>query len=350
MCTIPIRRPLAWLLGLVCALSAHAAPEPIRIGSVSTLTGPGSTVAWRAAKAYFEAVNAAGGIGGRRIEYLVLDDRADPQAAQQAGARLAADAGIVALAGGSSVLECALNHAVYESAGLMSIPGAGVDPACFGSPAIAPVNAGPYVSTANALSFAREVLKRERLCVVAPALPGMVDAFRGVVARWAAAVSPLPTEASRTSPRTLFQVFESTPGREQMVDAAAKAVAQLCGATTEADKALDPRLARALTYIRAHIRNSIALGDVAAAVALSESRFRHLFVAETGSSFRAYLLWLRVNLAIEAATAGASWTEAAHGAGTADSAHLTRTYKRVFGIEPSAVRPQTTSGSSGSTS
>ena len=161
----------------------------------------------------------------------------------------------------------------------------------------------------------------------------------------AGAVSPLPTEASRASARTLFQAFKSTPGREQMVDAAAQAVAQLCGATTEADKALDPRLARALAYIRTNIRNPIALGDVAASVALSESRFRHLFVAETGSSFRAYLLWLRINLAIEAAMAGASWTEAAHGAGFADSAHLTRTHKRVFGIEPSAVRPQAMSGS-----
>lgn len=160
-------------------------PEPIRIGSVSTLTGPGSTVAWRAAKAYFDAVNLAGGIAGRHIEYLVLDDRADPQAAQQAATQLATDASIVALAGGSSVLECAVNHAVYEKAGLMSIPGAGVDPACFGSPAIAPVNAGPYVATANALSFARDVLRHDRLCVVAPALPGMVDAFRSSVAQWA---------------------------------------------------------------------------------------------------------------------------------------------------------------------
>ncbi len=120
------------------------------------------------------------------------------------------------------------------------------------------------------------------------------------------------------------------------------AVAELCGATTEPDRALDPRLARALEYIRAHVRQPIALGDVAAAVALSESRFRHLFVAHTGSSFRAYLLWLRINLAIEAVMAGASWTEAAHEAGFADSAHLTRTHKRVFGIEPSAIRPTTT--------
>jgi AraC-like DNA-binding protein len=79
---------------------------------------------------------------------------------------------------------------------------------------------------------------------------------------------------------------------------------------------------------------------VAAAVALSESRFRHLFVAETGSSFRAYLLWLRINLAIQAVMSGATWTDAAHEAGFADSAHLTRTHKRMFGIEPRALRPE----------
>eukprot|EP01031_Cornospumella_fuschlensis_P049845 gene49845-61018_t len=80
----------------------------------------------------------------------------------------------------------------------------------------------------------------------------------------------------------------------------------------------------------------LSLGEVAASVALSESRFRHLFVSGTGSSFRAYLLWLRINLAIDAAMAGASWTAAAHEAGFADSAHLSRTHKRMFGIEPTA--------------
>ena len=156
----------------------------------------------------------------------------------------------------------------------------------------------------------------------------------------ATAVSRLPAVDSRAVARALFQAFASTPAREQMADAAVGAVAELCGATTEPDAALDPRLARALEYVRTNVRNPITLGEVAAAVALSESRFRHLFVAATGSSFRAYLLWLRINLAIEAAMAGASWTEAAHEAGFADSAHLTRTHKRVFGIEPSAIKPQ----------
>lgn len=155
----------------------------------------------------------------------------------------------------------------------------------------------------------------------------------------ATGLSPLPALESRALARALFEVFQATPAREPMVEAATRAVAALCGASTEPDGTLDPRLSRALAYLRANIRHPIALGDVAAAVCLSESRFRHLFVAGTGSSFRAYLLWLRINLAIEAVMAGASWTEAAHGAGFADSAHLTRTHKRIFGIEPSAIRP-----------
>jgi AraC-like DNA-binding protein len=70
---------------------------------------------------------------------------------------------------------------------------------------------------------------------------------------------------------------------------------------------------------------------------LSPSRFRHLFVQQTGSSFRAYLLWLRINVAIEAAMRGASWTDAAHDAGFADSPHLSRTFRRMFGINPATL-------------
>jgi AraC-like DNA-binding protein len=97
---------------------------------------------------------------------------------------------------------------------------------------------------------------------------------------------------------------------------------------------------RALDHIRRHIRSPLSLVDAAAAAALSPSRFRHLFAAETGTSFRAYVLWLRINVAIDAAMAGASWTEAAHAAGFADSSHLSRTHRRMFGIEPTAIRHQ----------
>lgn len=166
-------------------------------------------------------------------------------------------------------------------------------------------------------------------------------AGRALLQRFAPAqVAALPVDEARAAAQALFTAFTSDAGAAAMQQAAMAVLAALCGASTEPDAGLDPRLARALAYIRARIGQPLSLGEVAAAVALSESRFRHLFVAGTGSSFRAYLLWLRIHLAIDAAMAGASWTEAAHRAGFADSAHLSRTHKRMFGIEPTAVRPQ----------
>ena len=101
---------------------------------------------------------------------------------------------------------------------------------------------------------------------------------------------------------------------------------------------VDARVARALEYLRSRVRAPVSLADAAGVATLSPSRFRHLFVQGTGTSFRAYLLWLRINVAIEAAMAGASWTEAAHESGFADSSHLTRTHRRMFGIEPKAIK------------
>jgi AraC family transcriptional regulator len=116
------------------------------------------------------------------------------------------------------------------------------------------------------------------------------------------------------------------------------AVNALAGTNAPDGVAGDARVAQALAHIRSRIRAPVSLADAAAAATLSPSRFRHLFVKETGTSFRAYVLWLRINVAIDAAMAGASWTEAAHEAGFADSSHLTRTHKRMFGIEPTAIR------------
>jgi AraC-like DNA-binding protein len=166
-------------------------------------------------------------------------------------------------------------------------------------------------------------------------------AGRSLTARYGAtAIAEVPAPQARAVAKGLFEALVRSPSRDTMVKAAHAAVAILCGDSTEIDKALDKRLVRALEYIQANVRDSLSLGEVASAVALSESHFRHLFVAETGSSFRAYVLWLRINLAIDAAMAGASWTDAAHEAGFADSAHLTRTHKRMFGIEPTAVKLQ----------
>jgi len=55
-------------------------------------------------------------------------------------------------------------------------------------------------------------------------------------------------------------------------------------------------------------------------VSLSPGRTRHLFVQQTGLSFRTYLLWLRLDRAVALFAEGASLTAAANAAGFADSA------------------------------
>jgi AraC family transcriptional regulator len=150
----------------------------------------------------------------------------------------------------------------------------------------------------------------------------------------ATVISALPPPAARQSAERLLKAWRGHADAPVMKELARAAVAALAGTTTSARVDVDARMARALDHIRSRIRAPVSLADAAAAATLSPSRFRHLFVQETGTSFRAYLLWLRINIAIEAAMAGASWTAAAHEAGFADSSHLTRTHKRMFGIEP----------------
>ncbi|MCW5664044.1 MAG: helix-turn-helix transcriptional regulator [Piscinibacter sp.] len=170
-------------------------------------------------------------------------------------------------------------------------------------------------------------------------------AGRALTERFGAdAVAALPVADGRAAAHSLFEALAATPQRETMTEVAAQVLARLSGATTEVDRSIDTRLARALVYIRTHIREPITLDAAADAATLSASRFRHLFALQTGCSFRAYVLWQRINVAIESAAAGATWTQAAHEAGFADSAHLARTHKRMFGIEPTAVRVPSAAG------
>ena len=158
---------------------------PIVVASISSLVGADSTAEGvAAARAYFESINEAGGIRGRPIEYRVIDDRMEPEVARKAMAQLVRDTRVVALAGGSSVLACAVNAEALAQADLYDIPGGAVDAACFRSSHIVPVNAGPYASTHNALTFAKTVLKRAQLCAVVPSIAGEPDDFSPTVARW----------------------------------------------------------------------------------------------------------------------------------------------------------------------
>jgi len=72
-------------------------------------------------------------------------------------------------------------------------------------------------------------------------------------------------------------------------------------------------------------------------IALSSSRFLHLFKDELGLPWRRYLLWRRLLAAVRYASQGDSLTHCAHAAGFSDSAHLSRVFKANFGINPKSV-------------
>lgn len=158
---------------------------PIKVGAISSAALFPEAAA--AVQAYFNTVNASGGVRGRELQLIVADDKAHPETAAQAARRLVDTQGVVAQVGSASALECAVNAAFYAERNIVSIQGTGVDPVCFDSPYIAPVNTGPYGSMAAALKFLSEVRRRTRVCAVTVAYaPPQKPAFEKIVTDWVA--------------------------------------------------------------------------------------------------------------------------------------------------------------------
>lgn len=149
-------------------------------------------------------------------------------------------------------------------------------------------------------------------------------------------IAPLPAETLDAMVSHLHARWHAASSDEALIAAGQGALALLTGSIAPGPAA-DPRIAKAIAHIQARLGGPMKLGDVAAAAHLSPSRFRHVFMEQTGTVFRAYVLWLRLNVAIRTAMAGNSWTTAAHEAGFADSAHLSRTFRRMFGITPAML-------------
>lgn len=119
--------------------------------------------------------------------------------------------------------------------------------------------------------------------------------------------------------------------------ASGREVIRLFTEGVEIPRPADPRILLALDYLRDHLAGPVSLAQIAAVVGLSPSRFRHLFVAELGLPFRSYVLWRRLTSAVDAFAAGESLTTAAYRAGFADSAHLSRTFRRMYGMSAASL-------------
>lgn len=98
------------------------------------------------------------------------------------------------------------------------------------------------------------------------------------------------------------------------------------------EETIDPRIQEAIEYIKKMEIIKVSVDTLAELVHLSSSRFMYLFRQNTGVSVRRYVLWYRLIKAATQIMRGESFTNAAHEVGFSDSAHLTRTFKQMFGI------------------
>jgi AraC family transcriptional regulator len=134
----------------------------------------------------------------------------------------------------------------------------------------------------------------------------------------------------------LREFLDDPPGIQGTVELVLSIVQCICSGPPP-NRKLDPRMVKAIEFIRASDTASLAIDDVARHVFLSPSRFAHLFSDEIGLPFRRYLLWRKVTRAIVLVGRGQTLSAAAHAAGFSDSAHLTRTFYQMFGIPPTVM-------------
>ncbi|HEU4655290.1 MAG TPA: AraC family transcriptional regulator [Steroidobacteraceae bacterium] len=153
-------------------------------------------------------------------------------------------------------------------------------------------------------------------------------------------VVALDTEAIRSNIAALALAYDRRVENTELIELAKATIARLAGTTPTPPNPPDKRVELAIEHIRNRLNQTISLKSLAAAVHLSPDRFRHLFIEETGIGLRPYVLWLRLERSLGEYVGGASLTDAAHAGGFADSAHLSRTFKRMFGISPASVRPE----------
>jgi AraC family transcriptional regulator len=98
------------------------------------------------------------------------------------------------------------------------------------------------------------------------------------------------------------------------------------------------KLVRAVEYIQDQLDADLTVSGIAQAVGMSPDNFTRLFKESTGQSPYRYVVEARVRKAKELLTTGKfTISEAAHHVGFVDQSHLTRHFKRVFGLPPKTL-------------
>jgi branched-chain amino acid transport system substrate-binding protein len=128
-----------------------ATGSPIKVGAIVTKQpGTDFTDGATMAQAYFTCVNQNGGINGHPIAYKVYTEQTNPSQIAGFAHKLIQTDKAVAIVGGFSLIECAVDHKYWESLGIYELD-AGIAPECWGTSNSAAPNMGPRYSSDGAL-------------------------------------------------------------------------------------------------------------------------------------------------------------------------------------------------------
>ncbi len=166
-----LRRTAALAIAVVIPLAATGAAAAssssgtINVGSINGITGPFQLPdASNGAKAFFDALNASGGVHGQKVNFIVTDDKSDPATSATDARQLIEQDNVVGLTGDVSLVSCAVNGALFKQDDVDDVMAGGAIPQCFDSPNVSPVNAGPESDLLLSTEFAVKTLHIKKIC------------------------------------------------------------------------------------------------------------------------------------------------------------------------------------------
>lgn len=102
---------------------------------------------------------------------------------------------------------------------------------------------------------------------------------------------------------------------------------------------MDIRVQLAVDFMKQNLEKDFVLSEVASLIDLSESRLRHLFTAETGTSPRIYMRKLRLAAAKDLLRSSLLSTyQIAMKVGWRDRSHFERRFKQLYRMTPAQYR------------
>jgi len=135
--------------------------------------------------------------------------------------------------------------------------------------------------------------------------------------------------------RRLEALDVEAPAGWEQASAAMRELLEACGAGERRPSPRHPGVVRVLRTVPERLDGDLRAAVLAAEAGVSPSRLAHLLREQVGTTLRAYVRWCRLRRAVDRIREGETLTGAAHAAGFADSAHMSRTFRRMFGVTPS---------------